>query len=576
MYEVFRFLFLRPPVTADPVPVVPSRAFQKELEAALSEKDVRGALKKAAAALVASARGVRVVTALSYGPALVKLDGQLGDGRGITLSQLTAAISRAFGHTPGELVTQDDFTGNRDRIADNLIAAKLLSRDAEVTAATLEHFLRLLWLIERAAGNDATLKEPDVIGLTLSRPSLLDLKTNLGPRGEDTGKGGDVPPGNGDDEDHRKRLVSQIQQLEGLARKLAGVAPEEIELPSQPQGEPAEPGADQPTRVLQRQLGKLVGAGDLEQLADFPAVAVASNVRALASSQATATLAQVTGLRLRLNDRGLQSLDKQDQTALTLVGLDLTRTGLPAALSRINDRLVGLHGELVALDRAPTLVVLGGSVVSLPGVLSPAAAAPFAPLPAGHGDIKPVGVGDLLVVRQQLKSYVGGEVGYIENVLLSESRKRSTKRTSSTDTTVTTEDETTTEDERDSQTTERFELKTEASNVLKEDDAFKAGLSLSGSYGPTIEFKASTDFSMDKSKEESAKTATSYSKDVTTRPPPRSRNASSLGAWCRRSTPTRNATSTGSTTRRERATSAASTSGLTRSTRTRCSTTVVG
>jgi hypothetical protein len=517
MDEVFRFLFLRPPVTADPVPVVPSSAFKKELEAALNEEDVRGALKKAAAALVASARGVHSVTALSYGTALMGLDSKLGDGRGITPAQLTAAIIHAFGRTPGELVAEDDFAGNRDMIADNLIAAKLLSRDAEVSAATLEHFLRLLRLIERAAANDATLKEPDAIGLALSRPTLLNLPASLGPRGADNGHGSDGPPGDGKDQEYRKRILSRIQLIEGLAQKLAAVAPGDLELPDQPDGKTPENGADQPTRILQRQLGQLVGAGELAQLAEFPAAAVAGDMQVLASSRATAMLAQASGPRLRLSGTAMQALGEQDWSALALVGVDLTHTGLPAALSRINDRLAALHGEVLALDHSPSVGVLGSEVVPLSGVISPASAASGTPLPTGHGDIKPVGVGDLLVVRQQLKSYVGGEVGYIENVLLSESRKRSTKRTSSTDTTVTTEAETTTEEERDTQTTERFELKTEASNVLKEDDAFKAGLSLSGSYGPSIEFKASTDFSMDKSKEESAKTATSYSKDVTTR-----------------------------------------------------------
>jgi hypothetical protein len=43
---------------------------------------------------------------------------------------------------------------------------------------------------------------------------------------------------------------------------------------------------------------------------------------------------------------------------------------------------------------------------------------PSDPMPTGkHGNIRPVGVGDLLVVKQHLLRYEGGDLAHVENVL---------------------------------------------------------------------------------------------------------------------------------------------------------------
>src|SRR5205823_13507296 len=82
---------------------------------------------------------------------------------------------------------------------------------------------------------------------------------------------------------------------------------------------------------------------------------------------------------------------------------------------------------------------------------------------------KPVGVGDLLVVKQHIKRYELGEIANIENILLGESRDKSTKHNLTLDRTIVTETEKTTEITTELTTTERFELNTEAENTVKED-----------------------------------------------------------------------------------------------------------
>jgi hypothetical protein len=112
------------------------------------------------------------------------------------------------------------------------------------------------------------------------------------------------------------------------------------------------------------------------------------------------------------------------------------------------------------------------------------------PLPTKpKGVVANVGKGDLLVVKQRLKRYEGGDVAHIENVLRTESFWRDTRRLDRTQTTVTTETDVTTEEERDTQSTNRYSLQRECANTVKQDSSLKAGVAVSASYGPTVSVK---------------------------------------------------------------------------------------
>jgi hypothetical protein len=129
---------------------------------------------------------------------------------------------------------------------------------------------------------------------------------------------------------------------------------------------------------------------------------------------------------------------------------------------------------------------------------------------------KPVGVGDLLVVKQHIKRYELGEIANIENILLGESRKKTTKHNLTLDRILVSDTDKTTETITELTTTERFELKTEAENTLKEDVSARGGVSISAKYG-AVEMNASADVAYGLSKSQSTKAATDHAKDVTTR-----------------------------------------------------------
>src|SRR5262249_4378099 len=110
-----------------------------------------------------------------------------------------------------------------------------------------------------------------------------------------------------------------------------------------------------------------------------------------------------------------------------------------------------------------------------------------------------------------------GEIAHIENVLRSEKRERRFTTSTTTDTTITTETEQTTDKEQDLSSTERFDLQRQSQNAISDSASKQAGLTLSGSYGPTISGTATFNATSTSSKEQSDSASTTYAKETTSR-----------------------------------------------------------
>jgi hypothetical protein len=517
MDEIFRFLFLRPPAPGTPVTVRPSLEFAKDLAAADGAQDRKAALKLAAAKLVSSPRGITNLTDLGMGAALLATQTALAKLEDPTSDQVSAAVQTAFGNPPAQVANAQEFAKDRDRLSDNLLAAKLLSRDESVEARQIEALLRLMEIIQRVAIDDAALKDPGAVLAALEKPTFIGAAAAT-PRRD---KRKDRPPTSPPDlKPELQKLRDRIKALQGVATTLTRIEPRAFLIPqkkpvSVPESAPAI------VDVLRANLVSAIRSGEIERITAGSIRAVVGELQAVQSASITLGPALPAANRLVLTSEAAQALPEEHRATLRSLDLDVTKKPLPAALTVVRSELTSLHTDLASLEEAGTQVSLFGShLYEMQKVLGKVDSSwlDFAPgVPATHGTIQPVGIGDLLIVRQQLKRYEGGEIGYIENILKGESKKREVDRERTTEETTITEAETQKEEERDNQTTERFELQREASQVIKDDSSFKAGLSVSGSYGPTIEFKASTDFAMNHAKEESAKSATNYSKEVTSR-----------------------------------------------------------
>jgi hypothetical protein len=182
------------------------------------------------------------------------------------------------------------------------------------------------------------------------------------------------------------------------------------------------------------------------------------------------------------------------------------------------------------VDQDEDVVAQGGvaralqAIISIPFDLSLAAGAGPLTHWETHWDrvswsashVEPAGVSDLLIVRQTLRRYERGEIAHVENALKGEFKERTHRRTQTTETLLLQEVETTTEQERDLQSTERFELKSEASKTVQEDMQVQAGLTVTGTYG-AVTATATGQFGFERSVEEATRTASSYARDVVER-----------------------------------------------------------
>ena len=128
-----------------------------------------------------------------------------------------------------------------------------------------------------------------------------------------------------------------------------------------------------------------------------------------------------------------------------------------------------------------------------------------------------LGMGDLMVVRQNLKAYAALDVAHIENVLQGESKEREHRRKRVTEESFFTESETEVEEERDTQTSERFELRSEVQEEVKETFKFDAGVKVTAQLGPFVELEADARFGYENAKTEGRKKASEYSRETTER-----------------------------------------------------------
>lgn len=128
-----------------------------------------------------------------------------------------------------------------------------------------------------------------------------------------------------------------------------------------------------------------------------------------------------------------------------------------------------------------------------------------------------LGIGELQVVKQKLISYEIGEIAHIENVMASEKRSRNHRTLHRTEEFTSFELEREEETERDLETTTRFELQKEIDKEVQKNTQKEAGLTVTGSYGPSVEFTANAGIATESSSSKSESLSTSYSKEVVDR-----------------------------------------------------------
>lgn len=496
MFDLFRFIMLRPPEEADirdGIAVANDTELHGKLKQARASDEPLAEMREVAEAFVRSEKFIGQPNAIHHAASLKDLHSALLDNAQADLVQMKTLMRNAFDKPADEVVARSTFQSDKIRVQDSLLAVKLASTVIETNMEHLPLYARLMSLVERTAAGDETLNAKEAVPRALVRflilpADLFPLPAPPKPRAQET-----PHPPNSD-----SALAKRVSDIEGALADLSGMTPDDFAQPvTSPPQQRSEPVADRPPEAHLR--------GFFTRLFGFEGT---SAMRLIAESTGSGPM---SGSKLFVLKReSMAQLRPSSKELLRELEVDLTTTPVPIAMRALRSELTQVQQELAAVRASTTPSAL------LPVNISPAILFPPR-LPVVHGHIKPVGMADLLVVKYHLLRYERGEVAYIENILKGESSERSVRRLESTEETTVVETETTKEEERDLQSTERFELQNETENTVSAEGNLKSGNAFSPSYGPMLEFQGGTDSPVSGAQTQASRQASNYSREVTSR-----------------------------------------------------------
>ncbi|WP_199545713.1 hypothetical protein [Streptomyces sp. N35] len=131
--------------------------------------------------------------------------------------------------------------------------------------------------------------------------------------------------------------------------------------------------------------------------------------------------------------------------------------------------------------------------------------------------LSPPFIGELKVIRQQLRGYTFGEIAHVENVLEGETKERRHEIVDLREEETTSAVEEERERTRDSQTTERSELGKETQSAYNESEQITLGGGLSAAYGPYVQVTATAGYAKNNSRSESASSSSRFARELTER-----------------------------------------------------------
>jgi hypothetical protein len=482
MDDLFRFMLLRPanlPADDDVKVLEPGR---------LDTGRGREVARREAVKLLAGSRGiVRRTEDLQDGDVALAVRAALDAGP-LDAGKLTDLVTARTGKQPADLVGDDAFTTDESRLADTLVATKLVSSSADTDARGLAAAAQGYDALRRLAGGEDPVRLRPLQMPTFGRPDDREQRYEDRRLSHVDVQRGAAAPAPDDIE-----ADPEIRRIDHAISALGALRADDFQVPRE---SPTEP------RARVERLAERLNRVESE-LGQAPAPGGASELR--------------VGTPWQLRSEAVDRLPAAVRDTLKELHVDASRTTVPEALQTLQEARVRTLSTKAAYETSVDRLVQVGSSFVTAASSSDYVGSPGAPMPTGHGSITPVGIGDLLIVKQHVLRYEGGEVAHVENVLKSEVLDRETRRLDRTETTVLVESERTKEEERDNQSTDRFSLKRETDETLKSETEFKAGLQVDAKYGTFVEVKASAYFATKSSSEESTKQASEFSKDVVAR-----------------------------------------------------------
>ena len=561
METLFRFNVVREANRSreeiDPIDLEAATTFQKNAAAVPSGPARAARLKSLAKAYIASSRFVdspashKDLQALEDASTAVD---ELLDSGDTTRAALSTALTDALGGDPGAFVADPALAKRIDQVGDSILAIKLSPEDHYRPIRRLAAIVRAYHLVGRFAADGAFPGDAEELAANQRRTfrlpdAVLPTRPPAPPREPATPV-----------TDELKRLAGAHAKLDTAIGELRAIRPMGFAVsPQKASAAKLPPEALRPLGLFREELEirrstlkatlEAAAAGTVGTLSDVTAAAPYLRMEALAPDPGGVGLARgarigllgrpdfkpvVSGLvGMRLSSDSQKALSAATKSVLKETGLSasepVVRTvqtlmaerrsiyeqaqQLVAPVAQKTFRQIG--GTTVAITANPIPAIYGMTPARLLDIIGPFVLDPKAGVPTTHADIKPSGIMDLLLVKQQLERYERADVSHIANMLKGEKTDRTFRTRLETETLTFTETERTVETEKSLETTDRFEMRRESETALQEETAVKGSLMVKGKYGPTVEFQASGEASWQRKSQESEKAANEVAREVT-------------------------------------------------------------
>lgn len=383
---------------------------------------------------------------------------------------ITALVSEVFGQDLDQLTHSDQFRSDKQVMENAVLAVKVATGFDRVDATKQVDSLQTIAFLGDLAEDSTAQLSRDSVRRALGRPVRVPAEFLLAPEARVTADPASEP---GPDAEQQRLLGLRDRRdtLRATYRSLMAVSPDRLEAVSTAADAdgPAILGVDRP-------------------IARQDPASPAEGSSTLASSTTTVRLSRST----------VRALPVQQQEMLDGLDLDLARASLPQLVAALKQQLVETNAQVLPYEvpgsarvfRVGTTAFASTPLTPLAGADIMLAAGPAAALPEpdfSHAITRPVGYGNLLVVRQELVGYQPGDVSHIENVLEGEVLRRTTRRKEVNEVTITYETDMSSSQERDLQSTDRNELASETQKTTGSTTSTSGELSTSTDYGKLVE-----------------------------------------------------------------------------------------
>jgi hypothetical protein len=460
MIELFRYIeqsFVRPASKDNSVDLGSDSDFQNKIRSERNQPSAGEKIRRDAQEFIDANFAESPSGKVRLGEGLLAFHHDVLGLKSPTAANIDQLIAKIFDESAQEVTQWDDFRQDKEFLGDSIVAVKLITAFDKVNTADLVAMRQAIEFLTQVAAGQMDDLTHEQLRTSLLRPMLIPASL-FAPKA--AAKPPDDGPGNGEADEQAKRiekLQKEADELKTTYEALMAIRADELEV---------------------------VALKDTHDLAVLEKRSLALGSEELNAGVAEAAPRSIVTLSRAVVDR----LPDAVSATLKRSNIDISQTALPTIVEKVKENWSGVSRELEPyLTPAPINVYQLGihtfAVQPLAKLTTPSLPVPD----FSHAITRPVGIGNLQVVRQELMGYEPGEVSHIENVLEGELYRRATRRSESTDLTITTETETIQSEERDLQSTERNEMATETQKEASKQTVATQGQNSTTDYGKLVE-----------------------------------------------------------------------------------------